>query len=102
MKLMIEDSGVLDRAQQEYIAIAMHQLGDILFYSDDPELADTVILHPEWVNEYICKVLDDREVAERHGLLTREHLNDLWSDLDHSLRDHFLRMMDGPLTCHIR
>jgi len=94
MKLVIEGAGVSDQAQQQYIAIAMHQLGDILYYSDDPDLADTVILRPEWVNEYICKVLDDREVANRHGLLTREHLNILWRDLDRGLRDHFLRMMD--------
>src|SRR5215471_11171056 len=36
----------------------------------------------------------DRTVAEKQGLLTRQHLNELWYDLDPGLRDHFLRMMD--------
>ncbi|MFF4415240.1 COR domain-containing protein, partial [Streptosporangium sp. NPDC001559] len=87
-------TGVSDPVQQRYIAIAMHQLGDILYYHDDEELAQTVVLQPEWVNEYISKVLDSSEVANRHGLLTRNHLNELWWDLDRGLRDHFLGMMD--------
>ena len=50
---LMAEAGVTDPAQQRYIAIAMHQLGDILYYSDDPELEQTVVLRPEWVNEYI-------------------------------------------------
>uniref|UniRef100_UPI003D726B4A COR domain-containing protein n=1 Tax=Nonomuraea jabiensis TaxID=882448 RepID=UPI003D726B4A len=87
-------AGVTDQAQQKYIAIAMHQLGDILYYHDDEELSQTVVLQPEWVNDYISKVLDSPHVATCHGLLTRDHLNELWWDLDRGLRDHFLGMMD--------
>jgi internalin A len=87
-------AGVTDPVQQDYIAVAMHELGDILFYRDDPELCQTIVLRPEWVNEYISKVLDSHEVAARQGLLARSHLNSLWADLDRGLRDHFLGMMD--------
>nr|WP_052478236.1 COR domain-containing protein [Kibdelosporangium sp. MJ126-NF4]CEL16956.1 hypothetical protein [Kibdelosporangium sp. MJ126-NF4]CTQ91815.1 hypothetical protein [Kibdelosporangium sp. MJ126-NF4] len=87
-------TGVTDPVQQRYIAKAMHELGDILYYSDDPELCDTVILQPEWVNGYISKVLDSDEVEAEHGLLTRRHLSELWRGLDPGTRYHFLGMMD--------
>ncbi|TDV51950.1 leucine-rich repeat domain-containing protein [Actinophytocola oryzae] len=92
-KIMAE-AGVRDGALQRFIATALHELGDILHYSDDPELSETVVLQPGWVNDYISMVLDSDEVADAHGLLTRRHLNELWADLDPGLRDHFLRMMD--------
>ncbi|MFJ6672732.1 COR domain-containing protein, partial [Actinosynnema sp. NPDC091369] len=91
---MLNDSGVADTPQQKYIATALHQLGDILYYHDDVELSQTVILKPSWVNEYISKVLDSSVVAGAHGILTRGHLDELWSDLNRGLRDHFLGMMD--------
>jgi internalin A len=91
---MMAEAGVADSTQQRYIARALHELGDILYYSEDPELCRTVVLKPEWVNEYISKVLDSEEVAATHGLLSREHLNELWWDLDQGMRDHFLGMMD--------
>ncbi|MGH7866729.1 MAG: COR domain-containing protein, partial [Candidatus Dormibacteraceae bacterium] len=88
------EAGVSDAVQRSYIAVALHQLGDILYYDEDPELAQTVVLKPEWVNEYISKVLDSEQVATKQGLLTREHLNELWCDLDRGMRDHFLGMME--------
>ena len=94
MRQLMSAAGLADPAQQEYIAVAMHQLGDILYYHDDPELAQTVILRPEWVNEYISLVLDSPDVADRDGLLTYGTMTVLWSDLDRGMRDHFLGMMD--------
>jgi internalin A len=91
---LMAGAGVTDRAQQEYLAVAMHQLGDILYYHDDPELAQTVVLRPEWVNEYISRVLDSHDVAASDGLLTHPVMTALWSDLDRGMRDHFLGMMD--------
>ena len=91
---LMAEAGVTDSAQQRYIAIAMHQLGDILYYSDDPELEQTVVLRPEWVNEYISLVLDSKVVDEAHGLLTHAEMTKLWSSLDRGMRDHFLGMMD--------
>ncbi|ONI70613.1 hypothetical protein ALI144C_49225 [Actinosynnema sp. ALI-1.44] len=90
----MSDAGVTDPVQQRYIAKALHELGDILYYSEDPELCDTVILQPEWVNGYISKVLDSDEVEAEHGLLTRKHLRELWHGIDRGTSDHFLGMMD--------
>ena len=94
MRQLMSEAGVTHSEQQEYIAIAMHQLGEILYYHDDPELVQTVVLRPEWVNEYICRVLDSHDVADKDGLLTYANMTALWSDLDRGMRDHFLGMMD--------
>lgn len=91
---IMSDAGLKVPEHQRYVASALHHLGDILHYKEDPSLGDTVILRPEWVNEYISKVLDSPRVERAHGLLSREHVNDLWSDLDRGMRDHFLDMMD--------
>jgi internalin A len=88
------DAGLRNSRYQAYVAGALHTLGSILFHMDDPELRETVILRPEWVNTYISRVLDSHEVERRHGLLSRDLLDALWSDLDHGMRDHFLRMME--------
>ena len=86
--------GVIDRTHQTYLLRALHVLGDILYFDEDEDLRDTIILRPQWVNGYIAKVLDSPEVAAQHGLLTRSHERDLWSDLNPGLRDRFLQMME--------
>ena len=72
----------------------MHELGDILFYRDDKELNDLVILKPQWVTKYISKVLESDDVIGQDGLFTRKHMEDLWGDLPTGMRDHFLRLME--------
>jgi internalin A len=88
------DAGVTDPTQQRYVATALHELGDILYFADDPELSQVVILSPEWANEYFSKVLESDQVAANLGILTRAEIGRLWPDLDPGLRAHFLSMMD--------
>jgi internalin A len=95
MRQVLAGAGVTDPRQQRFVARALHELGDILYYAEDPELNQLVVLRPAWVNDYISRVLDSAEVADRQGLLTREHLDVLWADLDRGVRDHFLGMMDA-------
>ena len=93
----------LDRLMTQYniepkaratLATTLHELGDILFFPDDEELKDTVILEPQWVSEYVCKVLDDPELKDKQGVLHRELRDQLWSDLAEPMRDRFLRLME--------
>ena len=90
----LTEAGITDESHQIYLLRALHLLGDILYFDDDPELRDTIILRPQWVTEYIAKVLDSPEVAAKQGLLTRSHERRLWSDLQPGLRDRFLLMME--------
>jgi internalin A len=87
-------AGIADESHQAYLLRALHLLGDILYFDEDEELRDTIILRPQWVTGYIAKVLDSPEVVLKEGLLTRAHERELWSDLDPGLRDRFLLMME--------
>ena len=72
----------------------MHELGDLLYYEDNKDLDDVVILKPQWASEYVSKVLDSAEVKAEGALLTQSHMMDLWSDLDARTQSHFLRLME--------
>ncbi len=68
----------------------MHDLGDILYFKDNEELNDLVILDPEWMNEKISRVLESKEVIKKDGTFTRAHMDKLWGDVeDENIRQHF-------------
>ncbi|MEM1293460.1 MAG: COR domain-containing protein [Cyanobacteria bacterium P01_H01_bin.162] len=72
----------------------LHELGDILFFQDNPDLNDLVILKPQWVTAYISKVLSAEAVINHFGIFTRECMEELWHDLNRGLREHFLELME--------
>ncbi len=72
----------------------LHELGEILCFQENPALNEIAILKPEWVTEHISRVLSSETVKQRAGILTRSHISQLWQDLDLSMREHFLRLME--------
>nr|MDZ8282883.1 COR domain-containing protein [Nostoc sp. ChiSLP01] len=90
---IMADSKVAD-ISKEVLAQWLHELGEILYFQDSEELNDTVILKPQWVTEYISKVLESKDVSDRFGIFTRQEMDRLWRDLERSMRDHFLRLME--------
>ncbi|MGF2034754.1 MAG: COR domain-containing protein [Nostoc sp. CmiVER01] len=90
---IITESQVAD-ISKEVLARWLHELGEILYFQDNEELNDTVILKPQWVTEYISKVLESEDVINRKGIFTRQEMNQLWRDLEPSMRDHFLHLME--------
>ena len=73
----------------------LHELGDILYFRDDDELCDLVILKPQWASAYISRVVEDEQVIAGLGVFTREQMIKLWADLPSDLREHFLRLMEA-------
>ncbi len=72
----------------------LHELGDILFFQEEEEVNDLVILKPQWVTKYISKVLTAEEVIERNGIFTRQCMDQIWAELRPDLRNFFLRLME--------
>jgi small GTP-binding protein len=93
LRAVMAQHNVLDD-KAAVLARWLHELGDILYFQDDVELNDTVILDPQWVTQSISKVLVSEEVKRRIGLFTRAHMDELWSDIDPAMRNHFLRLME--------
>lgn len=94
LRRVLQESGVTNDASAQVLTRWLHELGDILYFADDSELNDLVVLKPQWVSEYLSKVLDDPEVIGKMGLFTREQMDAVWGDLDPELRQHFLRLME--------
>ncbi len=72
----------------------MHELGEVLHFTDDPELADLVILEPQWAAQKIGVILASHEVAQARGILTRECMHRLWPDLDKGTREHLISLTE--------
>ncbi|MDO9300285.1 MAG: COR domain-containing protein [Anaerolineales bacterium] len=86
----------------ETLAHLMHDLGYIVHYSDDEKLRDDVILKPEWLTKAIGFVLENRDLAEREGILPDDQLYKVWHDhafpheprYTSDLYPFFLRLME--------
>ncbi len=84
------------------LAAIMNDLGYIVHYSDDEKLRDDVVLKPEWLTKAIGFVLENRETAEREGILPDGELFKVWHDhafpneprYDPKLYPFFLRLME--------
>jgi len=72
----------------------LHELGDILYFKDDEEINDLVILNPEWVTKAISDVLESKEVIKQDGIFTHQHMDELWTEIDENIKGHFLRLME--------
>lgn len=79
-----------------------HRLGHLVHYGHDPALRDIVILKPDWLATAISFVLDDKKTREKHGLVNRARLGQLWNDperekafrYDPECHPIFLRLME--------
>jgi len=82
------------KISRSVLARWLHELGEILYFQNNEELNDIVILKPQWVTQYISKVLESEAVINSFGIFTRDCMDELWHDLAPSMRDHFLRLME--------
>ena len=87
-------AGARDPESQRAIVRALHDLGDVVYFADDRELSDKIMLHPEWLDKQITAVLDSDVVAAANGVMTRTERDRLWSELDPDLHDRLVRMME--------
>ncbi len=90
---LMTEQGV-DDSKRPILTQWLHELGDILYFQDNQELADIVILKPQWVSQYISLVLESEDVIKRRGIFTRDEMNRLWQALDSAMREHFMRLME--------
>jgi internalin A len=96
----LAQAGVPDPAAQQAIARMLHDLGQIAYFADIPDLATKIILRPEWLDARITQVIDSQSVTDADGLLSRAERSRLWADLadtedDPDLPDRLTRMMEA-------
>jgi len=84
------------------LADLMHDLGYIVYYSEDERLQDDVVLQPEWLTKAIGFVLEDRTTQNMDGILSDNRLLEVWWDnpadgktrYPSELYPFFLRLME--------
>jgi internalin A len=78
----------------------LHDLGKILYFSDEPELSNMIVLKPNWITKAIGRVLENETVREANGILSHSQLPQIWSTdemgrkYDPYLYPVFLRLME--------
>ncbi len=88
------------RFAQGTLGSYLHDLGKILYFRDDYELCNLVVLKPNWVTKAISLVLEDDRVREAHGILAHAELPRIWSvdEMGKPYEPHlyplFLRLME--------
>jgi len=93
LEQIMTDDGVRPESHR-VLAEQLHQLGAVLFFHDDDELHDTVLLDAAWVSKRISNVLVHDKIIDGIGVFRREHMEEIWPDLDATMRDRFLRLME--------
>jgi hypothetical protein len=96
----LAQAGVSDPDAQQAIARMLHDLGQIAYFADIPDLATKIILKPEWLDDRITQVIDSRPVTDSDGVLSRAERTRVWADLadtedDPDLPDRLIRMMEA-------
>lgn len=84
----------LEDQEAEVLTQWMHELGDILYFRDNEELKDLVILKPQWVTQNIARVFKSEAVIAGDGVLTRDEMRALWHNLDPDMRERLLHLME--------
>ena len=70
----------LDKKQIDILDDYLHDLGIIIhFHYGTLNLANMVILRPEWATDAVYKVLDTQSVHDRDGVLLHSELEDIWN-----------------------
>jgi small GTP-binding protein len=68
----------LDRKQMDILDEYLHDLGVIIHFRDRLELANMVILKPDWATGAFYRVLDTQSVKDRGGILLHSELEESW------------------------
>ncbi len=59
------DHAVTEKVGQDTLVKFLHDLGIVVNFHDDPRLADTHVLNPEWVTNGIYKILNAESLAKK-------------------------------------
>ena len=85
----------------------LYEVGDLLYFRDDEQLGQSLVLDPNWLFSKMALVLRDQQTIESNGLLDHNRLGEIWSDLHtegHVLGEtynaYLLRVMENFDICY--
>lgn len=84
----------VEHDEMPVVAGRMHLLGDIVYFRENAELKDTIILNPEWLTKRVCQAVSSDVVQSNYGVMTGDMLEEIWPDESTHLREELLRFME--------
>lgn len=94
-----------DKAGQERLIRLLHDLGVVLHF-DDPDspysLADTVVLNRDWITSGVYLIINDNDLSQEKGRLTRSHLERILPESKYpdDKRQYLVRVMHKFEQCY--
>jgi small GTP-binding protein len=91
----------LDRKDAEVLSDYLHDLGHILYFREDPLLADTVILNPEWATKAVYALIDTKDIIDNKGSFYFRDLKRYWDSVLYPEQKHLqiVRLMEKFELC---
>lgn len=99
--LAICEKRKLTRERAEFLSDYLHDLGVILHFRNEPLLADTVILNPEWATSAVYKIMDTLAIIDNKGRFQYDDLKTYWDPRVFPIEKHpqLLRLMEKFELC---
>lgn len=80
-------------ADYQDCASFLHNIGALLWYSQNNILKNWIILHPEWGMKAVYKIIDDDDIQRRRGQIIADDFNRLWKDKMYIHKHFILKQM---------
>ncbi len=69
---------VKGKATRDRLSRLLHDLGVLLHFCDDPELANFIVLNPQWAANAVYEIMKHKTVKENHGRFDKKILFEVW------------------------
>ncbi len=86
-KTLCEQHGIRNERDQLTLSGYLHDLGVILHFQHDPQLADTLFLNPQWVVAAVYSVLDSDHAKKHKGRFTKRWMFEQWQSRGHDFSE---------------
>ncbi|WFE40262.1 COR domain-containing protein [Micromonospora sp. WMMD998] len=91
----------VDAEAERTLIELLHDLGNVVYFSEIDGLRDIIVLQPEWLTRAIGYVLEDMSTRAAGGVLDHGRLRDIWQSADPDREQYpaehhpyFLRLME--------
>lgn len=84
---LCEQHDIRNERDQLTLSGYLHDLGVILHFQHDPQLADTLFLNPQWVVAAVYSVLDSDHAKKNKGRFTKRWMFEQWQARGHDFSE---------------
>lgn len=96
---IIEEEG-LNEDQSDLLLTFFHDLGDILYFKDSYILRESIILQPNWITQYVYKILESNLIRMNFGRFKYNQLKEIWKDSTKENHVYLLELMRRFELCY--